>query len=99
MLENAEGTRIQPMTFIHEGERIANPEDPMGLWGTTMTALFSIRREQAVEEPPHGRLDRNYDAAHPAPPRKTTSLFALGLHCIQCRGLAWRQGRAAREAA
>ena len=45
LLENPEGARTQPRTLIHEGGRIAETDDLMGMDGTMMTALVSIRRE------------------------------------------------------
>ena len=56
VLQNAEGNMIQPSTFVHEHGLNAWPDDLMGMYGTTMTALFSIRREQVVEESPMADL-------------------------------------------
>ena len=57
-LENAEGVWIKPTDPIHEGGRIAEPEDLMGMCGSTMAAVFSVRNQQAVEEAPMADLTR-----------------------------------------
>ena len=52
VLQNEEGNMFQPRTFVHEHVLIAWPDDLMGMYGTTMQALFSIRCEELVEESP-----------------------------------------------
>ena len=49
VLKNEEGNMIQPSTFVHEHGLIAWPDDLMGMYGTTMLALFSTICEEPVE--------------------------------------------------
>ena len=55
-LEDADGAEVQPRSLIHVNGRVAELEDLMGMYGTEMTALFSIRRDQDVEESPMADL-------------------------------------------